>query len=447
MKKLPPLLLAVLVIFTCTVPVFADSGHLPDFDLTAGAVYLYNLDTETLIFERNSDKPMYPASLTKIMTCILALENTENLDSEMVTYPMSIQNELYLYQLEVGAVSSAGLLAGEELTMRECLYAMMLPSANEVALCVAAHIGGNQESFAQMMNRRAKELGALNTNFLNPNGLFNPEHTTTAYDMFLIARHAMSLPGFMDIVNTPSYTVRPTNRHTESMIWNTTNEMIAPSSGYYYPYSSGIKTGTLPQAGRCYVSTATRDGFTYMVVLMGCDYQDADGNTLPRQMAFDEATRLFNWVFSEFRLKTVINQDAPVTEIPLRLSFEQDHVKLMSGERLTALLPSDIDLSRIEMQPNIPKSLNAPVLKGDIVGDVTLRLNGELLGTVSLQVAETVEGSAVLAVLDAIQTLIRSFWFKFAAVFLGILLVLYIILMIVRNRNRRRRGYKPRRRL
>jgi D-alanyl-D-alanine carboxypeptidase len=447
MKKLPPLLLAVLLVLAFPLSAVADSGHLPDFELTADAVYLYNLDTETLIFERNSDKPMYPASLTKIMTCILALETTENLDSEIVTYPMSIQNDLYLYQLEVGAVSSAGLLAGEELTMRECLYAMMLPSANEVALSVAAHIGGSQEAFAQMMNRRAKELGALNTNFLNPNGLFNQEHTTTAYDIFLLARHAMSLPGFMDIVNTPSYTMRPTNRHSDSMIWNTTNEMIAPNSGYYYPYASGIKTGTLPQAGRCYVSTATRDGFTYMVVLMGCDYQDAEGNTLPRQMAFDEATKLFNWVFSEFRLKTVINHETPVTEIPLRLSFEQDHVKLMSGKRLTALLPSDIDLSRIEMLPNIPDSLNAPVHKGDVVGDVALRLNGELLGTVSLQVAETVEGSTVLVLLDAVQTIVRSFWFKFAAVFFGILIVLYIILMVVRNRNRRRRGYKPRRRL
>ena len=437
--------------------VYADEteGHTPNFVPTANGVYLYNLDTEEVIYAKNKEEHMYPASLTKIMTCILALENTEDLDTEIVTYPQYVQDYLYDYQYvqKNGMVSNAELMAREQLTMRDALYALMLPSGNEVAMTIADHVGDSQEGFAAMMNARARELGAMNTNFVNANGLFDENHYTTPYDIALMAQHAMSLPGFMDIVNTTVYECPPTNIHPNGLVWSSTNLMMSPgSTKYYYAPVRGIKTGSLPQAGYCFVSTATRDGFTYLLVLMGAPMFDVDGNRLPDRTDFLETRDFYEWVFSSFRVKTLVDKGKHVADIPLRLCQEQDRLRLMTAERFTALLPEDVEASQVDFQAHVPESIDAPVEKHTEIGEVSLWLSGKEIGRIPLLAAESVVASPMLILLEQVKAILHSFWFKFAATLLGFLIVAYIILMIVRNRNKNRnrsRGgnYRPRRRL
>lgn len=449
MKKMLLFIMAVAAVTASTLPVFAqEEGYPPNFTVESGAVYLYNLDTEEVIYSKNAHEPMYPASLTKIMTCILALENTPDPATEIITYPQYVQDYLYDYQYIKGngIVSNAELMAGEQLPMEDALYALMLPSANEVAMTIAHHIGGSQEAFAAMMNKRARELGANNTSFVNPNGLFDPKHVTTAYDMAQLARHAMSLPGFMDVVTTSSYTCPPTNKH-ENLVWTSTNRMMMQNSEYYYAPLKGIKTGTLPESGRCFVSTATKDGFTYLLVIMGAPYLDESGKALPQQMAFVETKRFYEWAFENFRVKTLVDKGKHVGDIQLNLNLDQDRLRLMTAERVTALLHRDIEASNVTFDTQIPESWNAPVKKGDEIGEVALMLSGEEVGRVKLLAAESVEASTVLVALEKVKSVTRSFWFKFTVILIVLLIVSYIALTIVRNRNRRRRGYKPRRRI
>lgn len=438
---------AVLLVIQLAAPVSAATYPL-GVDVGAQAVYLYNMDTENLIAEKNMNEKMYPASVTKIMTCILALENTPNLDNEKVVYPNYIQDYLYTYQWVEGngGISLGDLRAGEELTMRQLVYATMLPSANEAAMIIADHIGGSQEGFIAMMNKRAKELGALNTNFVNPNGLFDENHYTTAYDIAQISMYAMTLPGFMEITSTVRYDSGPTSIR-ENIEWNSTIKMQNPSdTAYYYSGLKGIKTGSVPEAGSCFVSTCTRDGFTYLLVVLGSPYLDENGKALYPIGSFEDTKNIYDWVFSTFKRKALVEKHTHLQEIKLNLSFEKDHIKLMTGERFTALVPVTTEVSDVTYKADIPESIDAPVKKGDEIGELRLILAGEEVGRVSLLAAESVEASPVLVVLEKIKAVMRSFWFKFIVILIVLLIILYIILLILRNRNRRR-GYRPRRRI
>jgi D-alanyl-D-alanine carboxypeptidase len=448
MKRIVSILMCLLFAASFAMPAAAETYYPPPFEVDAEGVYLYNLDTDTPISQKNMDEPMYPASLTKIMTCILALENTENLDTEMLTYPPYVQDYLYRYQYVDGngAVSLGGLMAGEELSMRQLLYALMLPSANEAAMIIADHIGGSQEEFAEMMTAKARELGATKTTFVNANGLFHPEHVTTPADMAKIAMYAMDLPGFMDIVTAATYDTGPTNMH-DNLNWNTTVLMQVANSSFYYPGLAGIKTGSVPEAGDCFISTCTRDGFTYLLVVMGAKYLDEEGNTLPERGAFTVTKQYYDWVFENFRRKTLVEQGTHEAEIPLKLSADKDYLALMTGDRLTHLVKADIQVTDVMKNPIIPESINAPVEKGQQIGELSLVLGGEEIGRVPLLAAESVAASPALLLWERLKEIMSSFWFKFIVILLVLLIIFYAVIMVLRNRNRRRNSYRPRRRL
>lgn len=448
-KKLMSLLAALILV--CGFPFGASGATLyePDTEVAANAVYLYNIDTNSVIYAKNESEVKYPASLTKIMTCILALENTKDLDKEIVVLPKYVESELYDYQREHGSISLGGVVAGEELTMRQALYALMLPSANEVAMAIADHIAGSQDSFAQMMTQRAKDLGAKNTNFVNPNGLFDEAHVTTAYDMAQITLHAIGLPGFMDIVSTVTYDSGPTNKH-ENLNWSTTNYMMVQGNSYYNSRVKGVKTGSLPEAGKCFISTASHGGYTYLLVLMDTPYFQDDGVAMrPDNLAFTDANNIYNWVFDTFEVKTLREHGEYVAEVKVRYNMEQDTVPLMMGSRFSALVPEQVSKTDVTVRAEIPEYIDAPVTKGQYVGEGILMLAGEEIGRVELQAAENVSASQILIVTDFVSNIVGNpkFWLRFGVIFL-ILLVVYIVLMIRRNRRRRRGGsYRPRRRI
>ena len=459
MKKAVFSAFAVLIIFahTLSTPVLADEerGFTPNINISARAVFLYNLDTGIIIYEKNAHVPMPPASMTKLMTAILAMEYP-NFNTEIITYPMAVQDFLFNYQLEHGAVSTAGLMAGDQITMRESVYAMMLPSGNEVAMSVAQRIGGSQEAFAEMMTRRARELGAYNTTFLNPKGLHEEGHVSTAYDIAKIALHAMSLPGFSDIVNTTSYTVTLQNRDVQ-LTWHNTNRMIqppGPANPYHNPIVRGIKTGWVPEAGFCLVSTATRDGFNYLLVVMGSGEYIDGVPSLARQMHFVDTANIYDWVFDNFRVRSLFERGTTLHGVPIRLSMEREQVNLMSYDRFTSLLPMHLDISDIDLVfYGTPDEFTAPVRMGDPAGEAILMFDGRELGRVPLVIAETVAPSPVLLLIELAREIVASFWFRFAIVFAVLLILLYAIFAIRRNRRRRknkpgaRSGYQPRRRM
>ncbi len=208
----------------------------------------------------------------------------------------------------------------------------------------------------------------------------------------------------------------------------------------------GIKSGTLDESGRCLVTSATQDGFNYLLVTLGAPIYDEAGKTLEARLDYKDHINLYEWAFNTFRVKTLMEEGRNLTEIPVRLSFDQDYVKLMSGEKFTDLVPDSFDAASVVAVPVIPETLHAPVEKGQEVGYAKLMLAGEEVGRVKLVASQSISRSQLLYLLDKVVQMSRSYWFKFAVVLVVLLILFYLFVMIVRNRNNRRyKRVRPRR--
>lgn len=414
--------------------------YTPSFEVTAEAAYLVNLNTGDVIFEKNADKKMYPASLTKLMTSILAFEKIPDLDGTTITA------KAYIYDEFAGLnVSTGDIRRGETMTVRQLIYAMLMQSANEAASMVADYLGdGSIPYFAEMMTERAKELGCTGTNFTNAHGLFNENNYTTARDMYLIAKHAAEIPGFLEIASTTYLDVGKTNIH-EKLEWNTTNKMLVKGSDYYYAPLKGLKTGTLPESGKCFVSTASRDGYDYLCVILGAPLITNEAGKEIDNNSFNDTKALYEWAFNTFSIKTLMEKGSEITEVPLRLARDIDYMKLASSARFTALVPNDIEATSVVMEYDVPETITAPVKKGDEIGRVRLILAGEEIGDVPLVATASAERSELSYWLDRGENILLSFWFKFGVIFLITFIILYVTLMVLRNRSQRRSQQRRRR--
>lgn len=253
---------------------------------TAHAAIVYENTTKTVLYAKNEHTPRAPASLTKIMTALLALENG-CLDDTVTVSPLAAK----LWG------SSAHLRPGQEFTLQDLLYGMLLPSGNDAAVAVAEHIGGSLAEFVRMMNDRARELGAERTHFANPHGLDKPDHYSTAFDMAMLSRVALLYPHFADMVQTRSYT--PDGHRT----WSNTNKLL-----WSYEGAEGIKTGTTGQAGNCLAAAASRQGMQLIVVVLGSSNRWRD------------TVRLLEYGFDNFAVINVAEKGVPLAQINLRRS-------------------------------------------------------------------------------------------------------------------------------
>lgn len=408
----------------------------PGFEVSSQGVYLANLDKDTLIYEKNAQEQYCPASLVKIMTAIVALENCSDLNIK-VTAPIEVFNELYGRN-----ASNAGMSAGEEMTMQDLLYGLMLKSGCDSAGTIADYIsGGETGRFVDMMNAKAKEIGAENTVFVDAHGLDNDTQRTTAYDMYLITKYALSIPKFKEIATAYSYTLPPTNKRGEedtTRYWTHTNQMMNSKSKYYNQYVKGIKTGTSGLNTKNLVTMAQKDGNTYLLILLGAPSRDAEGNTL--QSTFEDSNKLYQWIFKDFSMRSLVDTKEYLEEVPVKLSAEKDYVLGVPEEDALAFLPNNVDLKNdIKKVATVKKDVMAPLKKGDVVGSVELQLQGETLATVNLVASENVDRSTWKYFGYQMQRFFRNRWVQFILVLLLLLLVSYIVLAVVYNHRKKKR--------
>ena len=443
MKKFFCSLLALLIISCtlCVAPASAAAFTLP-FEPNADAVYLVNLDTGIVVYEKNADKKRPPASLTKLMTTLLLLENVEDLENTRITAPGYIYDELYGV-----ASSTADIRPYEEVRAIDLLYAMMLPSANEAASIVADYLGGGSlQNFFYLMNNRAKELGCENTNFACAHGLYGMDqnHYSTAKDMYLIAKACYDLGDrFMDVATSLEYWMPASNKHPEGYYIRNTNRMMNPSSTVYRSYVQGIKTGSTPEAGFNLISTAKMDGQTYMLVVMGTPYEvDENGQGL----AFSVTSQIYDWVFESLAVRPALDTTKDIAEIKVKYCSQQDTLKLRPADDLITLLPVESDESTINKEFHLPDEVSAPIEAGDVVGSVTLSLAGEEIGTVDLVASQSLERNTALYVVSKIGEFFSSLYFKVLCVLIAITAVLYIGFILWVTRRNRKMGKVDRRR-
>lgn len=441
MKRIISFLICLILVFSPFTIINSYADYNAELETKADIVLLFSLDDGTVIFSKNADKTAAPASLTKITTAILTIENCENLDT-VITVPS------YCITLLNGTGSSmAGLKAGEEVTVRQLLYCMLVKSANEAANILADYIGGGSiENFVSMMNDFAARVGAEGTHYVNAHGLDAEGQYTTANDLAKITKYALNLPIFMEICTSYKYTMPATNMSNERNFVST-NWAINPNfKTYYYEYVQGIKTGTTSNAGQCIITKASKDGYNYLCIVMGAHAEDVNNDNNPDNMAFLETKKLYKWVFENIRLEKIVNTTDIVTVVDVKLAFGVDHVRLVPANDVTALVPVGTDSGSVLVQvieSETPAQIKAPVKKGEVLGKAKVLYADTELATVDLVAAEDIKVSVILWALDGLYNIISSpIFIIIVAMILVVVVIHYFTSTNPRRRKKRRRRRK-----
>lgn len=436
MKKRFAGILAVLVIAVMlALPASAMQGYTPDFEPTAEGAYIVNLDTNIVVYQKDSEKQLTAASLTKMMTMLLMLKSYQDqLDTITVEMPRAIDDILY----GTGA-SLADIRPGETVSLRNLLYGMELPSGNEAAYIVAFYMGGTVDNFVAMMNAEAKALGCTGTVFTDPCGL-DTGNVTTARDAYLILRALIQYDAFVEAAGTASYQMPANTQHEAPYTILSTNKMLTQGTTYYRAYNQGGKTGSLSEGWQNFASWHTQNGETYISILL---HSSADPNVDPRP-ALTETGSLMDWVFKTFTIQSALDTTRPITERPIRYSTDTDTIMLYPADDMMTLLPSDGGAALTEQTFSLPEYLTAPIQQGDVVGTVTLSINGEKLGTVDLIAGSTVSRNQVLYTLTKVGEFFSGTYFKVVVVLTMIVVAVYAFvwvcaILIEGNRGPKRR--------
>lgn len=437
MKKIISVFL-VLILLVLSFPVGASASFNSLLETEADIVLLVNTDSGTVIFDKNADKRNAPASLTKIVTCMLTLENCKDLN-EVVTTKRECLNGLY----EMNA-ATAGILTGEQLTVEQLLYCLMVPSAADAANILADYIGGDIPTFVNMMNDFAKNLGCENTYFANPHGLDQENGSyTTANDLYKITAYALKNPTFKKIAGTPSVEIQPTNKYAQVRNLRNTNKMLSKGiKDYYYPYITAVKTGTTDKAGHCVITTASKGGYNYMLIVMNAPQYDIDGDGVEENVAFTDSKKIYEWAFDNIELTKVTSTTDVVTVVDVELNWKTDHIRLLPEKEISALVPVGTNSGSLIIRPiesETPKTVKAPIKAGDVLGKAEILYGEEVIATVNLVSPENVSRSFILWIWSIIKTIFSSAVVKILAVLAAVLLIIYILLIIRRNRIRANR--------
>lgn len=360
-----------------------------ELEVEAESAILVNAKTGCILYEKNAHKVQYPASITKIVTGITALN--KNLDLSQI---ISVEQEAIVsistdvkrknnysqpsYWLETNS-THVGLKRGEEISLKDLIYCMMIVSANDASNVIAQHVGGTIPAFVQLMNDHVKQLGCSKTNFCNPHGLHHPDHVTTAYDMALITKDALQNPQFATIVMTPKYLRPKTNKQESSPIVQT--NLLLRQGKFFYDKAIGVKTGHTSAAQNTFVGAAKNNNRTLIAVLLKCK---------DRQTIFADAIKLFEKAFSESKVeKKIISQgDQAYTQT---IEGATKPLKTFTKENLAyQFYPSEEPKAKCLLYWN---KLSAPILKDQKVGEIVLELDGKITKRVDLYSQEEVQAT------------------------------------------------------
>ncbi|MBQ4572887.1 MAG: D-alanyl-D-alanine carboxypeptidase [Clostridia bacterium] len=437
MKKFLSVLL-VTVIIICSFSISASASFNSLLETEAEIVLLVNTDSETVILDKNADKRTAPASLTKIVTCMLVLENCPDL-SVPVTCKRECLNGLYAQN-----AATAGILPGETLSIHDLLYCLMLPSAADAANILADYVGGGIDNFVVMMNDFVAKLGCKNTKFVNAHGLdSDPNGYTTARDLYKITKYALKNSTFKEITSTLRYDVEPTEKYPHTRYLHNTNKIMNPGiRDYYHKAVTGVKTGTTDKAGRCVITTASQDGYNYMLIVMKAPQYDIDNDGVEENVAFTESKKIYNWAFDNIELTKITNTTDVITVVDVNYNSKVDHVRLLPAEELSALVPIGTESGSLIVKPiedKTPKSVNAPIKKGDVLGEAEILYGEDVVATVDLVAGEDIDLNIFLLIFGVIKKLFSTTIFKILFALLAILVIIYILLIIRKNRIKAKR--------
>ncbi|WP_458407077.1 D-alanyl-D-alanine carboxypeptidase family protein [Anaerotignum sp.] len=440
-KRLLPLLMALSFIFPAFSAFAEEAAPQTNMNqsspsVTAETAVLMDAASGEVLYDKNADQKMFPASITKLMTILLALEHGELTDE--ITFSHNA-----VYDIEPGSAHIA-IQEGETLTLEQVLRAIILRSANEASNGVAEYVDGSVEEFTKHMTVRAKELGCKNTNFLTANGLHDENHYTTAYDMALIAKELLTHEEYRNMMSERYYEIQPTNKQSEVRYLHGQHQMLNPNAIYYYEDATGGKTGFTTEALNTLVTYAERDGMELIAVVMKCNGADH----------YTDTAALFDYGFNNYesvKLLSAADHTATVkvTETYKDKPVERGTITVAPAEDVYHMLPKGTDVSAVKVEMDVPESIEAPVTAGQTVGTLKITLNGETLKTVDL-----ISKDAIDVLTDAEKEELDASSFtgilKKVGIGLGILLLVFIIILCITRfigyQNYKKRQARRRRR-
>lgn len=413
------------------------ASALEDPDIQAGAALLVDANTGAIAYAKNEHQEMYPASLTKIMTGLLVCEAIE--DGKLTMDTQVTVSEAALAGLSADG-SSANIKAGEIMTVEQLMYCMMVVSANEACQILAEAVSGSVDAFVADMNAKAAELNCENTHFVNPHGLHDSQHYTTAWDLYLITKAAMEYEDFLRIADTGDITLPATNLSGERGL-HSTNYLISVwrSRGYINKDAHGIKTGSTDQAGYCLVSSAAKGSLSFISVLLDCERLTLEDGEI-RTMSFYETNRLFDWAFNSFSYQTILTTDEFPKEVAVSLS-KIEHVTVHPARDVEVLFPNDLTPEDLERTITLHADpVEAPVRAGQVLGTIQLSHDGHVYATENLLALNDVEASKMLVFLRDLKLFFAKPAVKIAGIVLAVLLVVLLVWKLLFGRRRYRYG-------
>ena len=432
--------LAVALMMSLLCVPFAHADETPslpdDPNILAKAAVLVDPETDAIAYALNEHEELYPASLTKIMTALLVLEAVDE-------GKLSLDQELTASSTAFDGLSSdgsnAGIKAGEIMSVRNLLYCMLVVSANEACNILAEAVSGSVDAFVEKMNARAAELGCENTHFKNANGLHDPGHYTSAWDLYLITKEAMTHDTFVTISDTANVVIPATNMSAERNYW-TTNHLLSTWRviGYLDKRAHGIKTGSTDAAGHCLVSSATQGSMTYISVILGAERVEENG--VGNIRSFSETSRMFDYGFENFSYKTILQKSEPIKDVTVTLS-KTDHVALRPAKDLEALMPKGLDAEDLERTVTMDAEVvEAPIEEGEKLGTLTLSYDGKVYGTVDLLALNAVEASKALVFWRDVQEFFSRTSVRVVLIILVVLILAFLLWKLIFGRRRYRYG-------
>ena len=378
-KKILSTILLSILIFINVVPAIADNKNgWPYFDgeITSKAALIMDADSSKVLYSYNQDERLYPASLTKIMTAIVVFDYVKGNYDSMVNFSYTaVTKDIDRTSVTIGAS------AGDQLSVKDCLYSLLLPSANDAANALAEYVAGSINDFALLMNEKAENLGLKNTHFVNPSGLHDDDQYTTAYDMAKILQCAMTYPIFYQISSSVSYRHAPIRRfknpdNSNNQVLNT-NSIMVPGSGFYYNGITSGKTGHTKAAGYNLAASARKNGMNLICVVLGSSKD---------KVRFNETKALFDFHFDNYKSLSIKNTDKRFSDSISNISI--DDVNLIEALNITCNENSHITLPKSADESEVTSKISYEVddpYNVYAIGSISYYLKDEFIGKCTLE--------------------------------------------------------------
>lgn len=426
-KKFCIVMLSLFACLSMVLPLKANEIDDLDLQVNSQNIVMLDMNTMDVVFERGMDERIYPASMTKLMSALVAVDKIADLN-ETITF-----DEASFEGLIEANASLAGFSMYETVTYKDLLYGILLPSGAEACMKLAQSIAGSEQAYVQLMNEKAQEMGLRNTHFVNTTGLHEDEHYSTVYEIGLILKECIKHPILKEILETAEYTTSPTTQHPQGLSMSSTTLSFAKDS---LPYLLGGKTGFTYEAGLCLASYAHVKNMDLILVTA-----HADATLGYDPLHIYDARTLYNYTSEHYQQARLLEANQTLADVKVAHRFKDNHILWVNDQPIDKIIDASIDVSSLQRKV-VVEELTAPLAEGTLLATLKIINGDEVIYQKEYRLQQGMEESWVFRIF----TLKNILFFVVAAIllFVGVLCLLRF-LHIRRMRSRRYSRYYSRR--